>query len=153
VNLAVGKPGASGRLAVPCVAVVITDATGRVLLGRRATGVRTGLWAFPGGAIEPGEDVSAAAVREAHEETSLVIKPERLLNVVTNHFDAFSALVVVIAASVVSGNERPGEELSELRWLHLTGPLAEPIPEMAFEGDAHVLAKLAAEPGFGLPLG
>jgi acetyl-CoA carboxylase carboxyl transferase subunit beta len=147
-----GKPGARGDLAVPCVAVVITDASGRVLLGRRASGVRIGLWAFPGGAIEPGEDVAAAAVREAHEETGLVIEPERLLSVVTNHFEAFSALVVVVAASVVSGDEQPGDELNELRWLSLIEPLAEPIPEMAFEGDARVLAKLAAEPGFGLPL-
>lgn len=143
-----GEPGTRGQRPIPCVAVVIIDATGRVLLGRRASGVRTGLWAFPGGAIEPGEDVSAAAVREALEETGLVVDPVRLLGVVTNHFEAFSALVVVVAASVVNGSEQPGDELSELRWLRLN----EPCPDMAFEGDARVLAKLAAEPGYGLPL-
>ena len=146
------EPGARGQRAIPCVAVVIIDATGRVLLGRRASGVRTGLWAFPGGAIEPGEDVPAAAVREALEETGLVVDPVRLLNVVTNHFETFSALVVAVAASVISGVAQPGDELSELRWLGLTEPLGEPLPDMAFEGDALVLAKLAAEPGFGLPL-
>jgi len=144
----VGKPGARGQRAIPCVAVVIIDATGRVLLGRRASGVRTGLWAFPGGAMESGEGVHAAAVREALEETGLVVDPVRLLRVVTNHFEAFSALVVVVRASVVSGVAQPGEELTELRWLYPSSPL----PEMAFDGDARVLARLAAEPGFGLPL-
>ena len=48
------------------VSVVIRDDDGRVLLTRRAD---NGQWAVVSGVLEPGEEPSAAAVREAKEET------------------------------------------------------------------------------------
>ncbi|MFK4123391.1 bifunctional class I SAM-dependent methyltransferase/NUDIX hydrolase [Streptomyces longwoodensis] len=48
-------------------AVVVTDALGRVLLGRSTQG----MWELPGGRIETGEAAPAAAVRELEEETGL----------------------------------------------------------------------------------
>lgn len=37
-----------------------------------------GLWQFPGGYVEPGEDDSWAAMRELHEETGLLVDIKRL---------------------------------------------------------------------------
>lgn len=48
--------------------VVVTDESGRVLLGLH----RSGVWELPGGQVEPGESVEEAAVRELAEETTLV---------------------------------------------------------------------------------
>lgn len=51
----------------------VFDATGRVLLIRRAKPPLAGLWSLPGGHIEPGEAPAATALREVHEETGLVL--------------------------------------------------------------------------------
>lgn len=48
-------------------AVVVRD--GRVLLTRRAAGTHLeGMWEFPGGKVEPGEEPPVALVRELAEE-------------------------------------------------------------------------------------
>ena len=62
----------------PGVAAVVRDAHGRVLLHRRR--VADG-WAPPSGAVEPGEDVRAAILRELAEETGLSVAIERLVGV------------------------------------------------------------------------
>ncbi|MEU6986540.1 NUDIX hydrolase [Streptomyces sp. NPDC046324] len=50
------------------VGVVVTDEDGRVLLGLHPGGA----WELPGGKVDPGESIEAAAVRELAEETTLV---------------------------------------------------------------------------------
>ena len=52
----------------------------QVLLVRRANPPDQGLWGFPGGRIERGETVFAAAERELAEETGLVATAVRLLD-------------------------------------------------------------------------
>lgn len=54
------------------VAAVLVDARGRVLLARRPEGKPlAGLWEFPGGKVEPGEEPVAALRRELAEELGL----------------------------------------------------------------------------------
>jgi 8-oxo-dGTP pyrophosphatase MutT (NUDIX family) len=62
----------------PGVAAVIFDAAGRVLLHHRRVGDG---WAPPSGAVEPGEAVPAALVREVREETGLTVHAEGLIGV------------------------------------------------------------------------
>lgn len=50
---------------------VILVHEGRVLLVRRASAPARGLYAFPGGRVEEGETLEAAALRELQEETGL----------------------------------------------------------------------------------
>jgi ADP-ribose pyrophosphatase YjhB (NUDIX family) len=48
---------------------------GRVLLVRRARPPSAGPWTLPGGAVEAGETLHEAVVRELREETGLAIAP------------------------------------------------------------------------------
>jgi len=61
---------------------------GKVLLGRREkTGFGFDYWCPPGGAVEHGETLTAAALRETQEETGLILTEVRFLTVVDDIFD------------------------------------------------------------------
>ncbi|MET8540229.1 NUDIX hydrolase [Kitasatospora sp. NPDC004799] len=58
------------------VGVVVRDASGRILMVRRAPhDVLPGLWEYPGGGREDGESVPEGAARELAEETGLASLP------------------------------------------------------------------------------
>src|SRR5215467_15766498 len=60
-------------------AVIVHDH--RVLLARRARAPLLGHWSLPGGVVELGETLRAAAEREALEETGLIVKAGEVLEV------------------------------------------------------------------------
>lgn len=66
------------RLLLPSVSVHVFDGDGRLLLVRQREG---DIWSTPGGLIEPDERPADAAVREAWEETGLMVRPEGVLGV------------------------------------------------------------------------
>jgi len=53
----------------------------RVVLVKRAHPPIQGQWSIPGGVLEVGEMVREAAIREAREETGLIVEPSELLGV------------------------------------------------------------------------
>ena len=62
----------------PSVLGLVFDDQGRLLLQKRAD---NGRWAGPAGAVDPNEPPSDAVVREAWEETGLLIVPTRVISV------------------------------------------------------------------------
>jgi 8-oxo-dGTP pyrophosphatase MutT (NUDIX family) len=56
------------------VVAAVIEREGRYLLGRRPDHKRHGgLWEFPGGKLDPGEDYAGAATRELAEELELEV--------------------------------------------------------------------------------
>jgi 8-oxo-dGTP diphosphatase len=60
-------------------AIIIEDA--RVVLVKRAHPPLQAEWSIPGGVLEIGELLREAAIREAREETGLIVDPGELLGV------------------------------------------------------------------------
>lgn len=123
-------------------AVIVHDrARDRVLLlqrGPRAKFAR-GLWDLPVGKADPGEAVTATAVRELREETGLVVAPEdlRVAHIVHGRSGVESPngfLTVVFAAERWTGapENREPHKHAALRWWP-AGALPQPaeaVPSM-----------------------
>lgn len=110
------------------VGAVILEDDGQALLLRRARAPQAGTWVFPGGFVELGETVAAAAARECIEETGVVPHIGALLGVYDRPGPGI--VIVVYRATVASGSAGPGTEASEVRWFR-----SEDIPwtELAFD--------------------
>jgi 8-oxo-dGTP diphosphatase len=63
----------------PALSMAVVVADGRLLMIRRRQREGDLLWALPGGAIEDGETVEEAAVRETVEEVGLVVAAVKVL--------------------------------------------------------------------------
>jgi 8-oxo-dGTP diphosphatase len=120
--------------------LVIHDGAGSVLLTRRREGgYRGGLWCLPGGFVEGGEGYVAAALRESREEIGVEPRIEGLYAAYSNAFPGGreTATFVLLARLAKDAGLRPGDDATELRWLAPD----EGLPPMAFEADAHVIAR------------
>ena len=100
--------------------IIIED--DRVLLVKRAHPPIQGQWSIPGGVLEVGELVREAAVREAREETGLIVEPGDLLGVydriLHNHEKRVQYHYVLIdfLCRRVGGELLAASDAVEVRW-------------------------------------
>ena len=109
-------------------ACTICMVDGGIVLLRRSIEPGAGKWVFPGGFVDRGESVGAAAVRETMEEVNLRVSLTGILDVYS--FSGSLVVVVVYAAEVVSGDPRPCDECDEVK---LFPPESLPWSDLAFE--------------------
>ena len=113
------------QLEVPTASVIVFDDRERVLLVRHVEG---DVWTTPGGMVDPEETPSDAAVREAWEETGLVVALVRLVGVfggprctsTYSNGDRIAWVATVFEARVTGGVLRPDQqETLEARYVSI----------------------------------
>ena len=112
------------------VGTIITAGSGgdnRIVLVRRAIEPGYGLWVFPGGYVDRGEEITAAARREAREEAGLEIRLDGLVNIYS--YPGRPLIIIVYSATRIGGELCTDEECLEAR---LFPPEEIPWPELAF---------------------
>ena len=111
------------------VGAVLRDA-GRVLLGRRANPPSRGLWAVPGGRVEPGETLEAAVRREVLEETGLTVRVAEVLGVAERDDPATGVRWIIVEFAVRTDTPDPqpfaGDDAAEVAWFTEAAMDAEP---------------------------
>ena len=120
----------------------------RILLVRRANPPDAGRWGFPGGKIEAGEPIEAAAVRELFEETGIRGQANRVFTAVDaldldengelrRHF-----VLIAVLCDWIAGEPVAGDDALDARWFRL-----EELDDagLALSLDVAKVARLAAD--------
>jgi 8-oxo-dGTP pyrophosphatase MutT (NUDIX family) len=99
-------------------AAVYARRHGKILVLKRAGGEATGGWYLPGGAVDAGETVEQAAVRELREESGLVpTGPLAIIGVSHLHIYGRDSLQVAYACDCLEGEVVLSHEHSGARWV------------------------------------
>jgi ADP-ribose pyrophosphatase YjhB (NUDIX family) len=116
------------------VACAVVELGGRIALLRRGIEPQKGRWVMPGGYVDRGEEVAAAAVRETREECGLNIRIRNLVGVYS--YPGNTQVVVVYAARSLSGDLIAGDETTETGLFH---PEEIPWDQLAFQSTIDAL--------------
>jgi len=122
-------------------ACTIIHQPGGIVLLKRAIEPGYGKWVFPGGYVDRGETVAAAAVREAKEEVNLDVKLLSLLGVYS--YSHSPVIIIVYLAESVGGLLKAADEALDVR---LFAPETIPWDELAFPSTHEALQQYVSAP-------
>ena len=125
------------RNPIPTVDIIIETAGGIVLIERKNPPHG---WALPGGFVDYGESLEAAAVREAREETSLDIRNLRLLGCYSDPGrDERMHTITTVYVADGQGIAQAADDAAQLKIFQLDN-----LPETLCFDHAAILADYAA---------
>ncbi|MGD0826343.1 MAG: NUDIX hydrolase [Terriglobales bacterium] len=110
----------------------------RVLLIRRGAAPLLGEWSLPGGILECGETLREAVVREAREETGLVVEPSEMLGVYERVIRddhgrvRYHYVLIDFLCHAVGGDLKAGSDAAEVGWF-----TQEDLPALNLAPDAN----------------
>ena len=117
----------------PKVAVVVLVSEGdRLLFVQRGAEPQIGKWCFPGGYVDQGEQVEAAARREVREETGLEVEITVLIGVYS--LPSNPVIVVAYSGKVTGGRLVAGTDAEDAGWF-----AASDLPELAFPHNVKII--------------
>src|SRR5271170_7179332 len=112
----------SPLVGVGAVIVDLREKDHRVLFVRRGQPPLLGEWSLPGGVLECGETLREAVVREAREETGLVVETGEMLGVyerVIRNDEGrvrYHYVLLDFLCRPIGGNLQAGSDAAEVRW-------------------------------------
>lgn len=107
----------------PSAGAFVRDDPGRILLIRRDD---NGNWSMPGGAMDPGESLTACAVRETLEETGISIEVTGLVGIwtdprhrieYTSDGEVRQEFTIIYAGRYLAGEPTPSAESTHVEWV------------------------------------
>jgi A/G-specific adenine glycosylase len=125
------------------VAAAVIRKDGRVLIARRPEqGLLGGMWEFPGGKQEPGEDLPACLEREIREELGVSIRVGDGLGVFKHAYTHFKVTLHAFECRLVDGEPR-ALQVADLRWVDPAELEGFPMGKI----DRQIARRLAGENG------
>ena len=114
---------------IDVVAAVIRREDGRVLITQRlADDTLGGYWEFPGGKVEPGEELRAALARELREELGVEAHIGAEIHHIAHAYPDRDVRLYFYDARILSG-EPQKLEVADLRWVTLHELMDYQFPE------------------------
>lgn len=121
LNLQGKLPVKAAKPPIPSLEVTaaILRQNGRVLIARRPiNGLLGGLWEFPGGKVEEGEDHARALAREIEEELGSRIIVNELFGVYKHAYTHFKVTLFAYFCTLNGASPQP-LQASDIRWVNL----------------------------------
>ena len=108
---------------VPAVGAIVFRGS-QVLLVRRRDPPSQGRWSIPGGAVEVGETVEQAVVRETREETQVEVRPVEVITVsdfIEKEGDRvhWHYVLVDVLCAYLQGEPHPGSDAEDARFIEM----------------------------------
>jgi 8-oxo-dGTP diphosphatase len=100
------------------VVAALIERGGEVLVTKRHDkGERAGLWEFPGGKVEAGEDEQIALVRELDEELGVLVEVGALFGRVEHTYPDLHVSLALYRATLAPGADPRPLQAADLQWL------------------------------------
>lgn len=125
---------------LPCVAALVRNKRGDILLIKRGVEPALGEWALPSGFIEINETPEMACVRELEEETGLLGHITGLIGVFSQESQVYKNVLIIGYTVQASGQLHPGSDSIDARYYPPTE-----LPAIAFPSHREIVRTILPE--------
>lgn len=114
------RPVLDAKPAVPhfIVTAAVIERSSQVLITQRpAAGLLGGLWEFPGGKLQPSEDLASCLQREICEELNVKIRVGEPFGVYQHAYTHFRVTLHAFRCTLLNGMQPEPVQVQDLRWV------------------------------------